>query len=439
MCRPKTHVLQHDIDVDDNTPIKQHPYRVNPEKRWRLQNQVNYMLSHGIAESSISSWSSPCLLVIKSDGSDRFCTDFRKVNNITKPDCHPLPRMEDCIDRVGSAAFVTKLDLLKGYWQVPLTPRAREISAFVTPDAFLQYTVMPFGVRSAPATFQRLVNRVLWGVQGCEAYLDDIVVHSATWDEHINQLKQVFQRLAEANLTVNLAKCDFAKATVVYLGKIVGGGMVKPVNAKIEAITLFPVPSTRRELQRFLGMAGYYRSFCKNFSSVVAPLTDLLSPKTAFKWSLECQHAFESLKALLMHAPVLAAPVYDRAFKLAVDASDAGAGAVLLQDGPDGVEHPVCYFSKKFQKHQKSYSTIEKEALALILALNNFEVYIGGSSRPVTVYTDHNPLTFIHQMRNSNQRLMRWALFVQAFNLEIKHVAGKNNVLADALSRVVTW
>ncbi len=340
----QTHVLQHDIDVDDNTPIKQHPYRVNPEKRRRLQNQVNYMLSHGIAEPSISSWSSPCLLVIKSDGSDRFCTDFRKVNNITKPDCHPLPRMEDCVDRVGSAAFVTKLDLLKGYWQVPLTPRAREISAFVTPDAFLQYTVMPFGVRNAPATFQRLVNRVLWGVQGCEAYLDDIVVHSATWDEHINQLKQVFQRLAEANLTVNLAKCDFAKATVIYLGKIVGGGMVKPVNAEIEAIKLFPVPSTRCELQRFLGMAGYYRSFCKNFSSVVAPLTDLLSPKTAFKWSLECQHAFESLKALLMHAPVLAAPVYDRAFKLAVDASDAGAGAVLLQDGPDGVEHPVCYF-----------------------------------------------------------------------------------------------
>ncbi len=143
----QTHVLQHDIDVDDNMPIKQHPYRVNPKKRRHLQNQVNYMLSHGIAEPSISSWSSPCLLVIKSDGSDRFCTDFRKVNNITKPDCHPLPRMEDCVDRVGSAAFVTKLDLLKGYWQVPLTPRAREISAFVTPDAFLQYTVMPFGVR----------------------------------------------------------------------------------------------------------------------------------------------------------------------------------------------------------------------------------------------------------------------------------------------------
>lgn len=159
----QTHVLQNDIDVGDNMPIKQHPYRVNPEKRQRLRNQVNYMLSHGIAEPSISSWSSPCLLAIKSDGSDRFCTDFRKVSNVTKPDCHPLPCMEDCVDRVGLAAFVTKLDLLKGYWQVPLTQRAREISAFVTPDAFLQYTVKPFGVRNAPANFQRLVNRILWG------------------------------------------------------------------------------------------------------------------------------------------------------------------------------------------------------------------------------------------------------------------------------------
>lgn len=140
-----------------------------------------------------------------------------------------------------------------------------------------------------------------------------------------------------------------------------------------------------------------------------------------------------------MHAPVLAAPVYDRTFKLAVDASDVGAGAVLLQDGLDGVEHPVCYFSKKFQKHQKAYSTIEKEALALVLALNNFEVYIGSSSYPITVYTDHNPLIFIHRMRNSNQRLMRWALFVQAFNLDMKHVAGKNNVLADAMSRITIW
>ncbi|TKS65155.1 Retrovirus-related Pol polyprotein from transposon 17.6 [Collichthys lucidus] len=193
--------------------------------------------------------------------------------------------------------------------------------------------------------------------------------------------------------------CEFGQATVTYLGKVVGRGQVRPVHTKVEAMLSFPVPSSRRELHRFLGMAGYYRSFCKNFSAVAAPLTDLLSPK------------------------------------LSVDASDAGAGAVLLQEGIDGVEHPISYFSKKFNKHQRVYSIIEKEALALTLALRHFEVYVGSANSPTVVYTDHNPLVFVNQMQNTNQRLMRWALFLQSWNIVIKHVKGRDNILADTLSR----
>lgn len=240
----RTHIIEHDIDVGDSLSIKQHPYRVNPEKRARLEQQVAYMQEHGIAVPSSSAWSSPCLLAVKSDGSDRFCTDFRRVNNV-KPDCYPLPRVEDCVDHVGGARFVTKLDLLKGYWQVPLTRRAQEISAFVTPDAFLQYTVMPFGVRNAPATFQRLVNTVLSGLECCEAYLDDVVVYSESWDDHIEMLRGVFDRFRAAGLTLNLAKCEFGRATIEYLGKIVGRGQVRPVNTKVEAIMSFPPPTTR--------------------------------------------------------------------------------------------------------------------------------------------------------------------------------------------------
>ena len=415
-----TSVLQHDIDVGGSPPIKQHAYRVNPDKRRRLKKEVGYMLEHGIAEPSLSSWSSPCLLVDKSDKSDRFCTDFRKVNNVTKPDSYPLPRVEDCVDRVGSASYVTKLDLLKGYWQVPLTERAKEISAFVTPDDFLQYKVMAFGMRNAPATFQRLVNTVLSGVPGCEAYLDDVVVHSDTWQDHMEQLSEVFDRLSKANLTLNLAKCDFGQATVVYLGKVVGRGEVRTVQAKVEAIHDFPAPASRRDLRCFLGMAGYYRGFCKNFSAVAAPLTDLISPKVRFVWSEGCQYAFEQIKDLLSNAPVLAAPNFEQPFKLAIDACDVGAGAVLLQDGADGVEHPVSYFSRKFNRHQRVYSTIEKEALAIVLALDHFEVYVGSASVPVAIYTDHNPLVYLKSMRNTNQRLMRWSIFMQAFNVVSK-------------------
>uniref|UniRef100_A0A8C5DBJ5 Gypsy retrotransposon integrase-like protein 1 n=1 Tax=Gouania willdenowi TaxID=441366 RepID=A0A8C5DBJ5_GOUWI len=430
----RTTVVAHDIDVGSHTPIKQHAYRVNPTKRALMEKEVVYLLENKLAVTSSSAWSAPCILVPKGDKTPRFCTDFRKLNNVTKADSYPLPRMEDCVDRVGSAKFVTKLDLLKGYWQVPLTPRASEISAFVTPDRFLQYTVMPFGLRNAPATFQRLMHKVLGGVKNCEVYLDDIVAYSNTWAEHLDILYVIFEKLKQASLTLNLAKCDFGRATVTYLGKQVGQGQVRALADKVQAIFSFPIPQNRRELRRFLGMAGYYRGFCKNFAEVVAPLTSLTSPSKPFVWSPACQAAFESAKALLCSAPVLTAPDFERPFKLEVDASDRGAGAVLLQEDACGIDHPIGYFSKKYNRHQVGYSTIEKEALSLLFALQHFEVYVGSSTLPVVIYTDHNPLVFLNRMRNSNQRLMRWALLIQDFNLNIVHKKGTENVLADALS-----
>ncbi|KAL0151447.1 hypothetical protein M9458_053233 [Cirrhinus mrigala] len=268
--------MYHDIDVGDHSPIKQHPYRVNPTKRQVMQHEVKYLLENGLAEPSSSPWSSPCLIVPKSDGSARFCTDYRK------------------------------LDLLKGYWQVPLTPRAAEIYAFVTPDDLLQYTVMAFGLRNTPATFQRLMNKVLAGIPHCDAYLDDIVIYSSEWDEHVKSLCAAFDRLCAASLTLNLAKCEFGKATVTYLGRQVG--------------------------------QGYYRGFCKNFSDVALPLTNLLCHNKDYVWSDECQKAFVLIKTLLCSTPVLAAPNFSLPFKLDVDASVTGAGAVLLQEDAHGIE-----------------------------------------------------------------------------------------------------
>lgn len=199
-----------------------------------------------------------CLLVEKHDGLLRFCTDFRKVNATTKPYSYSLSRLDDCIDQAGFASLFKKLDLLKGYWQVPLSQRAREISAFVTQDNFCHYKVMAFVMRNAPATFQLLVNKVLEGVVGCEAYLDDLVIYSSTWSQHLTQLGYVFKWLMAANLTLNLSNYEFGLATVV------GHGHVSPVGVKVEAIVHFDVQSSRRELKRFLGMVGFYRSFCKN-------------------------------------------------------------------------------------------------------------------------------------------------------------------------------
>lgn len=431
----QTTQVEHDIEVGEAAPVRQRFYRVPLNKREFLEKEVQYLLDNGLAEPSFSSWSSPCLLVKKSDGTFRFCTDYRKLNSVTRPDSFPLPRMEDCVDQVGAAKFVTKLDLLKGYWQIPLTERAREVSSFITPNGLFSYRVMSFGLRNAPATFQRMMNRVIAGLKGVTVYLDDTIVVSDTWSEHLKRLRLLLVRLSQANLTLNLAKCVFAGATVTYLGKVVGQGQVRPVREKVRAIDEYPVPVTKKELMRFLGLVGFYRCFCRNFSTVVAPLTDLLKAKALFVWSESCQNAFEAVKSLLTVTPVLMAPQLEKTFKIQVDASKEGAGAVLIQEDDAGIERPVCFFSRKFNSHQMNYSTIEKEALALILALQHFEVYVGGNSSAVIVYSDHNPLTFLHSLKNPNQRLMRWCLFLQPFHLDVRHLKGSENIVADALSR----
>ncbi|XP_064088186.1 uncharacterized protein LOC135202611 [Macrobrachium nipponense] len=373
----KSDLLLHDIElVPGTTPIRQQSYRVGPEKN-KMKEEVEYLLRHGLARPSKSPWASPCILVPKEDGSYRFCTDYRKINNVTIKDSYPLPLIDDLIDSVGQAKFVTKIDLLKGYYQVGLTERAKLISAFITPFGLFQYEVMPFGLTNAPSTFQRLVNFIIQDLEGVYCYLDDIIVTGQTWEEHLNRLECLFRRLEEAGLTINLKKSVFCKATVTYLGHIVGDGNVRPKTANVEAVLEYPVLTTRKSLQRFLGLASYYRRFY---------------------------------------------------------ASDAGAGGVLLQES-DGILHPVSYTSTKFKHHQKSYSTIEKEALSLVLALQKYECYLLGAAE-VLVFTDHNPLTFLDKMKSHNQRLLRWSIYLQKFPLQIRHIRGTENIMADALSRL---
>ena len=331
-----------------------------------MEREIKHMLENDIIEPSSSEWSSPCILVPKPDGNYRFCTDFRKLNSVTKTDSFPIPRIDDCIEKIGRAKFVSKLDLLKGYWQVPLTVRAQKLSAFVTPTGLYQYKVMPFGMKNAPATFQRLIQQLTGDLVGCEGYIDDVIIYSSSWEHHVDLLHQLFSTLSQANLTVNVAKSEFGHCQVTFLGHVVGQGQISPVMAKVEAVSRFPEPQNKRELMRFLGMAGYCRKFCHNFSVVTAPLTNLLKKNQSYIWTPACQSAFQHVKTLLLSAPVLVAPESTRQFKLFVDASDVSTGAVLKQEDECGIDRCVCYFSKKFNEHQKRYSTIEKETLGLM-------------------------------------------------------------------------
>lgn len=431
-----TSLTEHDIDVGVSPPVKQHPYRVNPDKMDKIREEVKYMLQHDIIEPSMSEWSSPVVVVPKPDGSIRLCVDYRKVNTLTKSDSFPIPRIEDCIDRIGTAKFVSKFDLLKGYWQVPLSERAKEISAFCTTDGLYQFKVLPFGVKNAPASFQRLMTRVTEGLLNCTVYIDDVVLYADTWEQHMEEMRRFFERLKEAGLVINLPKSEIGKASITYLGHVVGRGEVRPRAAKVQAIAQMPAPKNKKELMRFLGMAGFYRKFVPNFATVASPLTDLLRKSEKFVWTDSCTMAFEQLKAILSCEPILTAPSFSLPFKLVIDACDVGVGAVLLQEDNLGVDRPVAYFSKKLNPHQRRYSTIEKEALALVLAIQHFEIYVSSGAHFVKVYTDHNPLTFLEKFKMKNQRIFRWGLILQPYNLVIEHIAGKDNVIADVLSRI---
>ena len=432
----QTNLTYHDIDVGCSTPVKLPPYRVHPSRYQAMQDEIKYMLDRGLVTPCISEWSSPVTLVPKPDGTFRFCVDYRKVNSLTKSDSYPLPRVDACIDALGCAKFVTKLDLVRGYWQIPLTERAKDISTFVTPQGTYRFEVMPYGLKNAPATFQRLMNQLVADIDNCAVYIDDLIVFSDTWEDHLVHLEKVLVRLSEASLVLNLKKCEFVKAHVQYLGYIVGQGKVCPPLSKVEAIAKVPRPENRRGLQRFLGMIGYYRRFVTNFSDVTAPLTELLKKGRRFQWTPECEHAFQSIKDLLTNRPILHSPDFKRPFKLATDASNLGAGAVLLQSDHNDVDHPISYFSRKFNSAQQNYSVVEKELLAIILALQFFSAYLPPSGPVITIYTDHHPLKFLDKFKNKNQRLTRWSLLLQEYNLDVQHVKGVHNVLADGLSRV---
>ena len=393
------------------------------------------MLDHNLIVLSSSAWASPIVVVKKEDGQDRLCIDYRKVNQVTVPDNFPLPRVIDCLDTIGNSQFISKIDLMKGYWQVKLSHRAQKISAFVTPDGFYECAVMPFGMRNAASTFQRLMNLVTKDIPNCVVYLDDVVIFTDSWERHLEILKLLFESLREANLVLNLKKCDSVKGRVTYLGHQIGHGIVVPKSKNVEAISNFPVPINKKQIMRFLGMTGYFRRFIPNYSTIASPLTNLLKKSVNFTWDEDCDTAFNHLKAVLMHNPVLKAPDFSKSFSVAVDASDSGVGGVLLQKKDNNIWHPIAYFSKKLSPCQSRYSTIEKELLAIVMTLKHFEVYIGNKGTTV-VLTDHNPLKYLYRVKNSNRRLMRWSLELQDYNIDVQHIKGKDNVLADSLSRV---
>ncbi|XP_032442308.1 uncharacterized protein LOC116734877 [Xiphophorus hellerii] len=431
-----TSLVHHKIRLKEDAPSRQKSYRIPERLVPVLEKEIKLMQDLGIIEESSSEWCSPIVLVPKKDGSLRFCIDFRYLNAVSNFDPYPMPRVDDLLEKVGSASYITTLDLCKGYWQVALAPEARELTAFKTPFGMYQFRVMPFGLQGAPATFQRLMDHVLRDVSAFSAaYLDDVVVYSQSWEEHLIHLQEVLHRIRLAGLTVNPKKCNVAQREVEYLGFVIGFGKIKPQVGKMDAIHSFPVPTTKKKVRGFLGLVGWYRKFIPSFAERAAVLNHLTKGAAPNKvcWTEDCDRAFKDLKQAVCTHPVLHTPDFTKPFILQTDASGVGLGAVLQQE-VDGERRPVVFLSRKLLDRETRYSTVEKECLAMKWAIEALRYYLLG--RHFILETDHRALQWLRRMRDANARIAGWYLSLQPFDFTVQYKPGKSNVVADCLSRV---
>ncbi|GFV07454.1 retrovirus-related Pol polyprotein from transposon 297 [Trichonephila clavipes] len=434
-----TNLVEHEIQFVIDQPVRTKPYRMSHRQNEILKNEINRMLKLGIIEVGESDYMSPMILVEVAGKEPRPCIDYRKLNGIIRTEYFPLLNIEERVEKVSAAKFITVFDLSKGYWQIPLSKTAQRYAAFCTSFGTYRPLRMSFGLKNAPYFFSKLMAELLNGLEDFVVpYLDDIAIFSDTWESHIKHMETVLQRIKRAKLTIKPSKCKFAQQNVKFLGHIVGQGFRTPSEIKVQAVLEFPTPRTKTQIRAFLGIAGYYQKYINLFSVIAAPLTDALkgrAKKGKIKWTTEGEDAFRELKGKLIDKPVLYAPNFEREFIVQTDASNAGMGAVLTQLTEQGEEHPILYLSKKFSEVEKRYCTTEKECASIVFAIKRLHYYLDGNS--FLVMTDHNPLVWLNRNVSSNPRLMRWALALQPYNFRIVHRSGKSHKNADSLSRSV--
>jgi hypothetical protein len=431
-----TTLTQHHIETGNAEPIAAPIYRQSYYQDAEIRKAVTDMLALGVIRVSNSPWSAPIVLSKKKDGGVRFCTDYRKLNSITKHDATPLPLIQSTINQLGHNCFFTTLDLLSGYWQIAMHPNSIEKTAFSTADGHYEYLRMPFGLTTAPATFQKAMN-ILFSTMlyhNMIVYLDDLLIYSSSWKEHMVHLDSVLAKLESARLKAKLSKCHFALPEVVYVGHLINAKGVQPDPRLVSAVHKIQPPATVRQVRAFLGLCSYYRRFIRDFAKESAPLNHLLHNNVKFEWTRQCQKAFEYLKLCLTSNPIVCVPDFSKQFIVYADASVVALGAVLAQVLDDGHEHVIAYASRTLNQQETRYGITELECLGVVYALKQFHQFIYGTH--FLVVTDHSALVWLHTMRNYNSKLMRWSLQMQPYSFSVLHKSGITHKNVDGLSRV---
>ena len=431
----RTTITEQQIKLTSDVPVHSRPYKVSHKEREILRKIIQEMLDYNIIRESRSQYASPVILVKKKCGDWRLCVDYRKLNELIVPERTPLPLISDIFSYLDGSTYFSTLDLLSGFFQIPIKEEDKHKTAIITADGLYEFNVTSMGLKHSPATFQRVMDQLLAGLKwnSVLVYLDDIVVLSRNFDEQVERLEVVLSRLQEANMTLKPTKCAFAYQKVHLLGHIISKEGIQPDPMKIEAIQKFPKLKKVKDVRSFLGLSGYYRRFVKNYADIARPLTNLTKKNAKFEWTEEHEQAFESLKQALTSAPVLAHFRDDYPTEVHSDASDLGVGAVLVQRSPDGGEHPIAYLSKRLSDQQTKWTTTEKECFAIVSAVKAFRQYIWG--RKVDIITDHAALCWLLSTTTHTGRLARWCLLLQDTDFVIKHKNGALHNAPDCLSR----
>lgn len=432
----KTNILQHNIKLQPGTqPIYIPAYRLPHSKVEVAEKLVQEMLEQEVIEPSTSPWNFPLILVPKSDGSMRPVIDYRKLNEVTIPDRIPLPLIQDIIRNIGTENILfSTLDIKSAFWQIELAENSKDYTAFSTPTGHYRFRRLPYGLSNSPLTYVRLMNHVLKGLVGKSicCFMDDILVFSQTEQEHFQIIEQVLTRLEDAGLKIKIEKCNFLKSKITYLGHELSRHGVKALKSKIEAVEKFPTPTKTETVRSFLGLTGYYRKYIKGYADIAHPLSSLLKKDVKFSWGESQQKAFDTLKDMLTHAPLLIYPDYTKEFTLCTDASDIGIGGVLMQHRDGGLK-PIAYTSRLCSSAERNYSVTERETLAVIYCLEHFRDIILGYE--ITIFTDHMAIQNLFKHKNLRNRLARWFSILQNYDVKFKYIKGNKNTVADALSR----
>ena len=412
----RTNLVTHRINTGDAAPIKCRPSRHSPAQQGVIEEAIDIMEAAGTIVKSKSSWGSHVVLVPKKDGGERFCIDFRPVNEVTQKDVYPLPRTVEVLDTLGTAKYFSKLDLKSGYWQIAVEPSDRHKTAFVTRRGLYEFVVMPFGLTSAPATFQRLMDSILGDLlwKTVMVYLDDIIIFTEGWQEHLVILDEVFTRLRAAGLQASPAKCELGMEQLLYLGHLITREGVLPDPKNIQTILEAAAPNSVSEVRTFLGMCNYYDEYVRYYADLAQPLYKLLRKQVEFIWSQECQDAFDKLKIMLTTAPVLRRPDSSMPYILHTDWSPMAIGAVLGQIDSQGQEHPVAYGSRLLRGAELKYAGTQGECFAVVHFVEQYRPYLYGV--PFTLEVDHWALKWLMTTAHSGM-LARWAMKLMEYNL----------------------